>query len=66
MRAVNKIWKLESRCTSDDRKKARCSQWKETDSYHRLSEKAQKLEVPSTSGQRRVGRAKTGELVESL
>ena len=38
---------------------------KQADFYHRISEKAQKLEASSTSAQRGVGGAKR-ELVESL
>lgn len=57
-------WKADALVITE-RKKARCLQWK-VDSYHRLSEKAQKLEMSSTSGQRKAGRAKTGELAENL
>lgn len=42
-----------------------CSGKKQADFYHRISEKAQKLEASSTSGERGVGGAKR-ELVESL
>lgn len=51
--------------TSQKGKPNACSGKKQADFYHRISEKAQKLEASSMSGERGVGGAKR-ELAESL